>query len=362
MLTGTVRDGGGEIRTVSGLVPRVPRVPAAVHARATAAALEAHQLRARRRPGARRDRRDAAAREPAGRRHGPPVGAAVGAVARLAARHPARVRPTRRPTKPPPARRSPSSSRWCRTRPSQSAPRSTAPTTAGNELPVDDPTRKLKLQAQAGAAGSPRRLGRGQPVLVQARLHAAAGRVPARACPAAARALRALPGEHHPALAATTAVTPSAGTAATMKYLDLSVVRVTPALAGPRAGARGSACRSSTGASRAPCRRRARRELSTRRDQRRDHAAARTDDQDHRRRGRGTAAVHRQRGPRRRLRRPGAKSATASSPGSGWPGSPTRCPRSSSTSPWPTSGSWCPSPARPRSCPSTTRGCAGRPR
>ena len=52
----------------------------------------------------------------------------------------------------------------------------------------------------------------------------------------------------------------------------------------------------------------------------------------------------------------------ASSPGSGWPGWRTRCPPSSSTWPWSTSGWWCPSRGRPRSSPSTTRGCAGWPR
>ena len=56
-----------------------------------------------------------------------------------------------------------------------------------------------------------------------------------------------------------------------------------------------------------------------------------------------------------------AQAATASSPGSGSPGSPTRCPRSCSTSRSPTSGSSSPKPGRPRSCPGTTRGCAARP-
>ena len=57
----------------------------------------------------------------------------------------------------------------------------------------------------------------------------------------------------------------------------------------------------------------------------------------------------------------GAGAATASSPGSGSPGSPTRCPRSCSTWRSPTSGWSCQRPSRPRSCPGTTRGCAARP-
>ena len=56
-----------------------------------------------------------------------------------------------------------------------------------------------------------------------------------------------------------------------------------------------------------------------------------------------------------------AQAATASSPGSGSPGSPIRSPRSCSTSRSRTSGSSSRKPSRPRSFPSTTRGCAARP-
>ena len=58
----------------------------------------------------------------------------------------------------------------------------------------------------------------------------------------------------------------------------------------------------------------------------------------------------------------GSRPTRASLPGSGSPGSPTRCPRSCSSWHSPTSGLWCPRPSRPRSCPGTTRGCAVRPR
>ena len=51
----------------------------------------------------------------------------------------------------------------------------------------------------------------------------------------------------------------------------------------------------------------------------------------------------------------------ARSPGSASPGSPTRCPRSCSSWRWPTSGSSFPRQGRPPSCPGTTRGCAARP-
>ena len=139
-------------------------------------------------------------------------------------------------------------------------------------------------------------------------------------------------------------------------------LRVPPAVAGPRAGARGRPAlrlpgqaghRAAAGHGGAV----------PRRDDRRHHAAHRPGDQDRRRRGRRSAAVHRQRGPRRRLRRPATagRAKAASSPGSGSPGSPIRCPRSCSSSRSPTSGSSSPRPGRPRSCPGTTRGCAARP-
>ena len=163
LLTGTVREsardgqGRGDQDGVR-LVPRVPGVPAAVP-RGLLQLRQGHQLRARRRARARRDRRDAAARDHGGRARGPPLRAALGAVARLAARHPAGPRPRPRPATSPRTRRSRSSCPWCSTRRSRSATPATPPTTGGTSRPPRTPPASSSCRPgwcsrAASAAGS----------------------------------------------------------------------------------------------------------------------------------------------------------------------------------------------------------------
>ena len=85
LLTGTVRDAGGEIRTVLASFRASPGFPLRFR-QGYRELRQWDRLRARRRARARRDRRDAAARGRAGRDRGAPLRAALGAVARLAAR------------------------------------------------------------------------------------------------------------------------------------------------------------------------------------------------------------------------------------------------------------------------------------
>ena len=195
LLTGTVKDGGGEIQDGVRLVPRLQRVPAAVSPRVLQLR-HGDQLRARRRPGARRDRRDPAARDHAAggtaRRStlpweqsldsllGTPQGNAAPAADETPAIAPLAVELS-----------------LVQNSPRTAATPATPPTSAAAAGRGRHP--QVQAPGAAGAAGAPRRLGGGQPVLVPARLPAAARRVPGRARAPAARALRALPGQRHPA-------------------------------------------------------------------------------------------------------------------------------------------------------------------
>ena len=176
------------------LVPRLPRVPAAVP-RGLLQLRRGHQLRARRRPRARRDRRDAAARGRAGRAPRPAAPRCPGSSRST------RCSPPRRPAAAagdgdsPRARRSRSSFPWCRTRRSASATPATRTDNGLHEPPVDDAIRKLKLQARLVQPG---RLGGWVAgTLSWSRLDYLLLRdeFPARARPPAARALRPLPGQ-----------------------------------------------------------------------------------------------------------------------------------------------------------------------
>ena len=362
LLTGTVRDSGvkpgGEIRTVSASFRASPGFPLRFREGYCSCA-SGHQLRARRRARARRDRRDAAARDRAGRDRGPPLRAALGAVARLAARRPAGPRPRPAPATPPRARRSRSSCPWCRNTPEPVRYPATPRTTGCTSRPPTTPSagsssRRGWCSRAASAAGWPATCpGPGLTTCC------CATSSPPRTC------------------ACCTSSTPCTGPApppsATGYHTQVRLprlrrpevpgpvrVRVPPALAGPRPGARGRAALRLPG--QAGHRAAARHGRAVpRRHHRRHHAADRPGHQDRRRRGRRAAAVHRHRGPRRRLRRPRAGRPGRARPVPARPARPIRCPRSCSSWPSPTSGSSSPRPGRPRSCPGTTRGCAARP-
>ena len=253
LLTGTVKDGGGEIQDGFRLVPRLQRVPIAVSPRVLQLR-RGHRLRARGRPGARRHRRDPDARDHAGGRHRPPVHVAVGAVPRLAARQPA-------------GERRPGGRRDSRHRAAGGG------ALAGAELDRQQPLPQLLDPRQAAAAGRRRH--------PQAQAPGAAG----AAGPASAAGWRATcrgPGSTTccsatssrprtcacctsysrstgpaPPSRATTPTTPTAGTAATRSTWTSPAA--SPTSCGRYSSRRTrSGCRSSTGASRAPCRRRAR--------------------------------------------------------------------------------------------------------
>ncbi len=209
------------------------------------------------------------------------------------------------------------------------------------------PSAQAQAPGAAGAARPARRLGGRHPDLVKAGLPAAARRDTRRADQAAAGTARPLPGEHRPAVPL-------------LRQLFLRRVRrrevpgpvrlrVQAAVANPRPGIRGGPALPLPGQAghRAAA---GHRGAVPGRDDRRHHPAYRPGDQDGRRRGRGSAQVRRQRGPRRDLRRPRGgqgrrteperpvpgkaeppRADRASSPGSGSPGSPIRCRRSCSS-------------------------------
>ena len=309
LLTGTVREGageirGGEIRTVSASFRASPGFPLrfregycscakgtnCVHVAALVLAATDETL---------------AARAHGGRDHGPQVRAALGAVTRLAARHSAGSAPRPRPATSPRTRRSRSSCRWCRTRRSPSATPATPRTTGATSRPPRTPP--------ASSSSRPGWCSRGA--------SAAGWRA---TCPGPGSTTCCCAMSSPPrTCACCTSSTPSTGPArrSTPVYYALRLprlrrpevpgpvrLRVPPALARARAGARGRPAlrlpgQAGHGAAAGHG------GTVPRRHDGRHHAAHRPGDQDRRQRGRRPAALHRHRGPWRHLRRPGAGAA-----------------------------------------------------
>ena len=322
LLTGTVREGageirGGEIRTVSASFRASPGFPLrfregycscakgsnCVHVAALVLAATDETL-------------GAAPRRPAP----PPAGrAALGAVARLAARHAAGPRGVRggrrhreraaRGRAVPGAAHDPSPSA------TPATPRTTGATSRRPRTPpASSSSRRGWCSPGALAAGWRATCpGPGSTTCCCAMSS------PPRTCacctscsPSTGPARRSTP--------VTTTRTPAPATATRSTW---TCPPASPASCGPCSSRRTrSACPSSTGASRARCRRRARRSCAST-SRRRDHTAHRPGHQDRRQHGRRPAALHRHRGPWRHLRRPGgARRRTASSPGSARPAHP----------------------------------------